>query len=612
VVFDQVYNSTLRIHKSVLDKLEPWVLKLMDRGSSRRSATRILAFLINVIPRNHFEPTRLNSQVIWKYFRVRTKWLVETGVLDIESNYVKGKHCRSYLMSAPFKTDWFKPWVKALSNREVRNYVEDALLLDLQDSEDSPKLDDNNWIDNIINLNADPNDIPLVKAFQFLKREDVRGYIDAYVEKLKNIEHPVNVDAIRENISHGVHLVEDSDPGTPSWYQGISYILPAQYMLEHTQNGIFRPNYNRAEIRYFELGLQQLPSGLNKQDVLLNGQVNFDQVGSHAVITQYLFKVIGIENSPLDDYINDRDELANRLGIDVEALKTATMALLNGATLGLYNKKNIPLSTFAPFLTKYGSFNEATDRYEHFVRWAAPLMRHVVELSLQAHSLGAPRRKLANIGYAAQIIEFAHKAITVMTSNHGLLSDQHDGFVLDGSTIDTSMATTMTGVDITYKVKALGRTMNTKEVEKVGTDKEGTEALEAQECNRYHYEKRSLGSSALKALLCGKSQDSQSLLAVYLGGTVFSEEGEGECCTGGSRHRQTKRSLPQGICQLTSSPPTSPRIPKTSGRFLRPRIRSSGPLSLTRSPSFMDGLMSTGYMFTSEGISQRGFLPAGP
>lgn len=597
VVFNQVYNSTLRIHKTVLDKLEPWVLKLMARGASRRSATRILAFIINVIPRNHFEPTRLNSQIIWKYFRIRTKWLVEEGILDIEGNYVKGKHCRSYLMSQPFQVAWVKPWTEALSRTEARDYVEDVLV------KEDVLLEGDDWIDNVLNLNEDPNDVPLVKAFQFLKQEDVRGYINAYIEKLRNIAHPVNVDVIRQNIAHGVHLVKESQPGSPSWYQGISYILPAQYMLEHTdEEGIFRPEYSRAEIRYFELGLQQLPSGLNKQDVLLEGQTNFDQVGSHAVITRHLFKTIGIDESPLDEYIEDREGLARRLGIDVEALKTATMAILNGATLGLFDKKNLPLSAFAPFLEKYGSFNEATDRFEDFVKWASPLLRHVAELSLQARDLGAPRRCLANIGYVAQVIEFAHKAITVMTSGKELLSDQHDGFILQGSTLNSTTADLLTGVEITYKVKPLGNS--------------------CRQCSdQYHYEKRSVLGPALWALLeevwalsphlRGELElFGSSLAGSYDEKTVFS--GETACFTGGSRYPQTKRSPLQATCRLISSQMTSQRSLKTSGRCSKPRTRSSGPSSLTRFPSCIAGLMSTGYMFTSGQTSQRGSPHLGP
>ena len=600
-MFSQVYNSTLRIHKAVIEQLEPWVQRLIDRGANRRSATKVIAFLINTISYNHFQPTRLNSAVIWRNFRIRTKWLVEEGILDIDGNYVKGKHCRSYLMNHAFQVAWVKPWTEALSRVELRDYVEDVLVM-----EDPPSEGDD-WIDNVLKLDEDPEDIPLVKAFQFLKREDVRHYINAYIEKLKHIEHPVNVEAIRDNIRYGVKIVRESDPGSPMWYHGISHILPAQYMLENTENGIFKPEYHRAEVRYFELGLQQLPSGYNKQDILLEGQMNYDQVSSHAVITQHLFKVIGIESSPLDEYINDREGLAERLGIDVDALKTAAMAILNGATLRLTDKGSMPLAAFAPFLKKYKNVNEATDQFMEFSKWASPLMDQVALLSFQARDLGAPRRKLANIGYVAQVIEFTHKAITVMTSGGNLLSDQHDGFVLgNNNMLNSQVADDLTGVKVAYKVKPLGASSG---------------VAVAQAPDQYHYEKRGLSGSALRALV-----EEAWMLSPHLRGelvffdhglaTAYGEEtpsrGDNACFTGGSQYRQTKQSPPRSTCLPTSFLTSFQTSPRATGRRLRPRIRSSGRSWSTRSLSSISGLMSTGCMFTSEGTSQRGSPPLGP
>lgn len=443
----------------ILEALQPYINQVRTR-SARRAVERLLVYVGNALTANQFEPVTLNAKWVRKEFAISLNELVTAGLLRRPKGYKAGQHSFSYVMAPDLHRAWIVAWRKSMDESLAKpvdghdqrhTYQHECSAFPPND------LAPEEWF-NLLDLSDDEN--PLTGSLSFMKDAKVRELVTQYVSMLNHSSHDVNVDWLKETMRHGLGLIDTHQQGTKEWSQGMAYVVSTGQVLRRTRGGKYYPQYNRAEGRVFDGGLQQIPKYYDKDRILLSGQWNIDQVGSHVEITRHLLRDQEKDTAILDLYMEDKQVLADELGLKVDVLKRSLLALLNGASIDI-NDFGEDNTIWAAFHDHYGDY--AWPFFKEFIMQTLQLHNDVRYLSLQAECLGASRRPDTNIGYVATIFEFIHKAITIVTNDLVILGDQHDGAIISRKdrskikpVIDTSIADELLGVSIEYKFKPLG------------------------------------------------------------------------------------------------------------------------------------------------------------
>lgn len=449
----------LEAHPQMLEAIQPHIDRVRTR-SARRAVERLLVYIGNALTANQFEPVTLNAKWVRNEFAISLSELVKGGLLRRPKGYKAGRNSFSYVMAPDLHRTWFFAWRKSLED----HLSEAAVGLDQQATHqhERPALPPNDlapeeWF-NLLDLSDEEN--PLTGSLNFMSDPKVIEYVTEYVRLLNHSSHNVNVDWLKETMRHGLRLIDTNQQGTKAWSQGMAYVVSTGQVLRCTRGGTYFPQYHRAEGRVFDGGLQQIPKHFAKDRILLPGQWNIDQVGSHVAITRHLLREQRKDTAILDSYMEDKEGLAAELGLKTEVLKTALLALLNGASVDI-NDFGEDNTIWGAFHDHYGDY--AWSFFREFIMQTLQLHNDVRYISLQAECMGATRRPDTNIGFVATIFEFFHKAITIVSNDQVILGDQHDGVIIsrrDRSiskpVIETSIADELLGLTIEYRFKPLG------------------------------------------------------------------------------------------------------------------------------------------------------------